>query len=68
MTPTTGPLARFGRESATALTLWVDLAAALPAPWTGVDLGFDEICVRNVRRNQEEFIGAYGERVIPKLR
>jgi G6PDH family F420-dependent oxidoreductase len=33
-----------------------------------VDLGFDEVYVHNVGRNQEEFIRAYGERVIPKLR
>ena len=32
-----------------------------------VDLGFDEVYVHNVGRNQEEFIRAYGERVIPKL-
>ena len=32
-----------------------------------VDLGFDEVYVHNVGRNQEEFIRAYGERV-PKLR
>jgi alkanesulfonate monooxygenase SsuD/methylene tetrahydromethanopterin reductase-like flavin-dependent oxidoreductase (luciferase family) len=33
-----------------------------------VDLGFDEIYVHNVGRNQKEFIQTYGERVIPKLR
>ncbi|HZB84566.1 MAG TPA: LLM class F420-dependent oxidoreductase, partial [Rubrobacteraceae bacterium] len=33
-----------------------------------VDLGFDEVYVHNVGRNQEEFIKAYGERVISKLR
>jgi G6PDH family F420-dependent oxidoreductase len=33
-----------------------------------VDLGFDEIYVHNVGRNQEAFIKAYGERVIPRLR
>lgn len=38
VTPTTGPLARFGRESAKALTLWAERAADLPAPWTGVEL------------------------------
>jgi hypothetical protein len=32
-----------------------------------VDLGFDEVYVHNVGRNQKEFIRAYGERVIPKL-
>ena len=32
-----------------------------------VDLGFDEVYVHNVGRNQEEFIRAYGERVIPEL-
>ena len=33
-----------------------------------VDLGFDEVYIHNCGRNQEEFIKAYGERVIPKLR
>jgi coenzyme F420-dependent glucose-6-phosphate dehydrogenase len=33
-----------------------------------IDLGFGEVYVHNVGRNQEEFIAAYGERVIPKLR
>ena len=31
------------------------------------DLGFDEIHVHNVGRNQEQFIKAFGEQVIPKL-
>lgn len=38
VTPLTGKLAHSGRESATALTLWAESAAELPAPWTGVDL------------------------------
>ena len=33
-----------------------------------IDLGFTEIYVHNVGRNQEPFIKAYGEKVIPKLR
>jgi G6PDH family F420-dependent oxidoreductase len=32
------------------------------------DLGFDEIYVHNVNVNQAEFIQAYGEQVIPKLK
>ncbi|HEU5102837.1 MAG TPA: TIGR03557 family F420-dependent LLM class oxidoreductase [Roseiflexaceae bacterium] len=32
-----------------------------------IDLGFDEIHVHNVGRNQEQFIKAFGEQVIPKL-
>ncbi len=32
-----------------------------------VDLGFTEIYVHNVGRNQEEFVRVYGERVIPAL-
>lgn len=32
-----------------------------------VDLGFDEIHVHNVGRNQEQFITAFGEKVIPAL-
>jgi branched-chain amino acid transport system substrate-binding protein len=38
VTPITGPLARFGRESARALSLWAEHAADLPAPWTGAEL------------------------------
>lgn len=38
VTPMTGPLARFGLESAKALSLWAEHAADLPAPWTGVEL------------------------------
>ncbi len=33
-----------------------------------VDLGFDEIHVHNVGRNQEQFIKAFGEQVIPRLK
>lgn len=33
-----------------------------------IDLGFDEIHVHNVGRNQERFIKAFGEQVLPKLR
>jgi alkanesulfonate monooxygenase SsuD/methylene tetrahydromethanopterin reductase-like flavin-dependent oxidoreductase (luciferase family) len=33
-----------------------------------IDLGFDEVYVHNVNRNQEAFIKAYGKMVIPKLR
>jgi G6PDH family F420-dependent oxidoreductase len=33
-----------------------------------IDLGFGEIYIHNVGRNQEEFIAAYGEKVIPKLK
>jgi len=32
-----------------------------------VEMGFDEIHVHNVGRNQAEFIKVYGDRVIPKL-
>lgn len=32
-----------------------------------VDLGFTEIHIHNVGRNQEEFIQAFGETIIPKL-
>lgn len=32
-----------------------------------IDLGFGEIYVHNVNRDQEEFIEAYGKEVIPKL-
>jgi|SoiMethySBSTD1v2_1073268.scaffolds.fasta_scaffold5269356_1 hypothetical protein len=38
VTPLSGKLSRFGRESATSLTLWAERAAELPSPWTGVDL------------------------------
>ena len=33
-----------------------------------IDLGFDEVYVHNVGRNQEEFIAAYGRSVAPALR
>ncbi|MDP9364127.1 MAG: TIGR03557 family F420-dependent LLM class oxidoreductase [Chloroflexota bacterium] len=33
-----------------------------------IDLGFGEVYVHNVGRNQEEFVRAYGEQVIPNLR
>jgi coenzyme F420-dependent glucose-6-phosphate dehydrogenase len=33
-----------------------------------IDLGFTEIHVHNVGRNQEQFIRAFGEQVIPQLR
>ncbi|MFL5761343.1 MAG: TIGR03557 family F420-dependent LLM class oxidoreductase [Thermomicrobiales bacterium] len=32
-----------------------------------IDLGFDEIYVHNVGRNQDAFIDAYGKEVVPKL-
>ena len=38
VTTVSGPLARFGRESETALELWAERAARLPPPWAGVDL------------------------------
>jgi coenzyme F420-dependent glucose-6-phosphate dehydrogenase len=33
-----------------------------------VDLGFDQVYVHNVGRNQQEFIEAFGRSVLPKLR
>jgi len=33
-----------------------------------IDLGFDEVYVHNVGRNQEAFIHAYGREVLPRLR
>lgn len=33
-----------------------------------IDLGFNEIYVHNVGRNQEQWIKAYGEQVLPKLK
>jgi hypothetical protein len=33
-----------------------------------VDMGFDEIYLHNVGRNQSEFIATFGERVIPNLK
>jgi G6PDH family F420-dependent oxidoreductase len=33
-----------------------------------VDMGFDEVHLHNVGRNQSEFIAAFGERVLPQLR
>jgi branched-chain amino acid transport system substrate-binding protein len=66
VTPLTGPLARFGRESATALTLWADHAAELPAPWTGVDLEVWDAApdpgaaVRAVAARPDILFGPYG--------
>ena len=33
-----------------------------------IDMGFDEVHVHNVGRNQAEFISAFGEKVLPQLR
>jgi G6PDH family F420-dependent oxidoreductase len=33
-----------------------------------VDMGFDEVHIHNVGRNQAEFIAAFGEKVLPQLR
>jgi alkanesulfonate monooxygenase SsuD/methylene tetrahydromethanopterin reductase-like flavin-dependent oxidoreductase (luciferase family) len=33
-----------------------------------VEMGFDEIYLHNVGRNQAEFITAFGEKVLPKLK
>jgi hypothetical protein len=33
-----------------------------------VDLGFDEVHVHNVGRNQAEFIEVFGKEVIPEIR
>lgn len=33
-----------------------------------IDLGFDEVYVHNVGRNQEAFLDAYGRKVVPHLR
>lgn len=38
VTPLTGSLARYGRQTAAALELWAEKAVDLPPPWTGVDL------------------------------
>jgi hypothetical protein len=32
-----------------------------------VDLGFDEVYVHNVGRNQDAFIEAYGREVLPRI-
>jgi hypothetical protein len=33
-----------------------------------VDLGFDEIYLHNVGRNQAEFIDTFGRKVVPRLK
>lgn len=38
ITSLSGPLSRYGRQTAAALELWAEKAADLPPPWTGVDL------------------------------
>jgi coenzyme F420-dependent glucose-6-phosphate dehydrogenase len=45
-----------------------DLAEHREAIQQFIDLGFDEIHVHNVGRNQEQFIKGFGEQVIAKLR
>ena len=45
-----------------------DLAQHVAMVQHYIDLGFDEIYVHNVGRNQEEFIKAYGKEVIPALK
>lgn len=42
VTPLSGPLARYGRVTATALDLWARHAAALPRAWDGVDLAIED--------------------------
>ena len=51
----------------TALSDISPLRPSLSAELEDLD-GFDEFYVYQVGRNREEFILAYGERVIPKLR
>jgi len=33
-----------------------------------VEMGFDEIYLHNVGRNQEAFIATFGEKVLPRLK
>ena len=33
-----------------------------------IDLGFKEIYIHNVGRNQEEFLNVYGQKVVPALK
>jgi hypothetical protein len=33
-----------------------------------VDMGFDEIYLHNVGRNQEAFIATFGQKVLPRLK
>jgi hypothetical protein len=45
-----------------------DLDEHLAALQNYVDMGFDGIYLHNVGRNQAEFISAFGEKVLPRLR
>jgi hypothetical protein len=45
-----------------------DLSAHTELVQHYIDLGFTEVYVHNVGRNQEEFIKAYGKEVIPALK
>ena len=62
----TGPLARFGLESAKALSLWAEHAADLPAPWNGVELGVLDAAedagtaMREVEAHPDVIFGPYG--------
>jgi coenzyme F420-dependent glucose-6-phosphate dehydrogenase len=45
-----------------------DLSAHVAYLQHFIDLGFNEIYIHNVGRNQDEFIEAYGKKVIPALK
>jgi alkanesulfonate monooxygenase SsuD/methylene tetrahydromethanopterin reductase-like flavin-dependent oxidoreductase (luciferase family) len=45
-----------------------DLEAHAAAIQRYVDMGFDEVYLHNVGRNQAEFISAFGEKVLPQLK
>jgi G6PDH family F420-dependent oxidoreductase len=55
-------------DFATRMLISADLDAHAAAIQRYVDMGFDEVYVHNVGRNQAAFISAFGERVLPQLK
>lgn len=66
ITPLSGSLARFGRDSAEALALWAERAAQLPGSWSGVDLEVVDsapdpaAAARRVAAGADVVFGPYG--------
>jgi hypothetical protein len=53
---------------ANRMLISADLEEHTAALQNYVDMGFDEVYLHNVGRNQAEFISTFGEKVLPKLK
>ena len=53
---------------ANRMLISADLDEHIAALQNYVDMGFDEVYLHNVGRNQPEFIATFGEHVLPNLR